>query len=281
VSFVFLVRRSTLRALRGAARAGVFRRALVALCFLLTFGLGDLARGEIIADLQAVSGVPGLLSDSAFYSITDITAAGGIVIGDVLFSDFRVTYPPTTPYVSAPEPTAINITPVEVNGDYGFRVDAGWSAWGQHSVGTSITYHATILPDAVADGRAFIGNSLYMTGYGGRDTTLGVVSISESLFKKEPMLPPPDTFVDESVYFQSSTVKNLLDSSTFDPITDMWVQKGIVVNGGTSASGVMTLTEFVQTFHQTPGSSIPEPSSLVLLGMGAFGLVAFAWRKRR
>jgi hypothetical protein len=281
VSLVVLARRSTLRIARGAARAGGLRKALVAILFLATLGFGGLARGEIIADLYAVSGVPGLSSDSAFHSIADISAAGGIVIGDILFSDFGVTYPPTTPYVSAPDAAAINITALQVNGDYGFRVDAGWSAWAQHSVGTTITFRARILPDAVADGRAFVGNSLYMTEYGGRDTTLGMVSISEGLFATQPAMPPPNRFVDEFVYYRSSTVENVYDSATFDPKTDLWVQKGIVVNGGIGDTGMMSLTQFVQLFHQSPGTSIPEPSSLVLLGMGAVGLVAFAWRKRR
>jgi hypothetical protein len=57
---------------------------------------------------------------------------------------------------------------------------------------------------------------------------------------------------------------------------DLWIVKDIGVSGGTGEQGVMGLSQFYETFHETP-----EPSTLVLLGMGAIGMAGFVRRKGR
>lgn len=51
----------------------------------------------------------------------------------------------------------------------------------------------------------------------------------------------------------------------------LWLQ---VVSNGQAANDDIRITDFTIT-------SVPEPASLVLLGCGLMGLLAYAWRKRR
>lgn len=147
-------------------------------------------------------------------------------------------------------------------------------ASGGQWVDSTIQYHVSILPDAVALGCVIDGNSLYTTGVAAINTTGGIASISENLYSQYPG-PDASSFADEGVYYMSPTNKQTLYTNTFAPVTDLWVVKDISVSGG-SGPGVMHMSEFYQTFHQTP-----EPSTLVLSTVGMLGLAAFAWRKRR
>jgi hypothetical protein len=97
------------------------------------------------------------LSDSNYYTIADIQAAGGIIIGDKLFDYFSVVATATAGAL-APNAAAISITPVQVNGDYGMKFNGGWSALAGQIVNSTIQFHASILP--AYSGYLFEDNSL-------------------------------------------------------------------------------------------------------------------------
>lgn len=231
------------------------------------------ASGEIIADLQPVAGVSGLFRDVNSYNLDEINAAGGIIIGDKLFKWFDVV---TTSSIGAIAPSSaeIAITAIQVDGDYGLKFNSGWSASTGQIADSTIEFHASILPDYVDLGYAFKDNALYITAYG-NDTESGQVSVSENLYAEHPALGL-GSFVDKFVYYVNEDNKKLLDLKDFAPITEMWIVKDVIANGGEGERGVAHLSEFYQTFSQ-----IPEPGTLTLLGFGAFGLAAYAWRKRR
>jgi hypothetical protein len=272
VSFVEMVGRAILRASCARARVGIMTGFLIA--FLAAFGVADRAFGEIIANLQPVSGVSGFYSDTASYSIADINAAGGIVIGDVLFDSFSVV-PTSSVGAASPGAASILLTGVEVNGDFGFKVNALWTASATQWINDTLTFHASLLPESVAQGQAFVGNDLYITAVGGANTLGGIASISENLFANYPGLHGP-SFAGDFVYYTSAGDQYLRDGTTFAPIANLWAVKAIGVSGGTGTRGAMTLSEFFEILH-----SVPEPSTIVLLGVGAFGIAGFAWRKRK
>ena len=257
-------------------RGGVATGFLVAL--LTAFGLADVAFGEIIANLQPISGAAGNSADGASYYIADIDAAGGIAIGDLFFSSFTVTSSSSGNAI-APTASSIKITAVDVNGDYGFKVDSSWTASGGQSVDTTITFHASLLPDAIAEGHQVVSNSLYTTSVGGAGTTGGIASISENLYAQYSGSGVSSS-ADEFNYYISATNKQTLDTATFAPLTDFWVVKDVSVSGGAGPGGVMSLGEFYETFHEA-AQQVPEPSTLALSAVGVLGLAAFSWRKRR
>jgi PEP-CTERM motif len=275
VSFSQLTNRDISRASRAPARLGIATSCLVA--FLTILGFGNLAFGEIIANLQSISGAPGIGSDPASYSIADINANGGIIVGDKLFDSFSVTSS-SSPNAIAPTADSIQITGVDINGDYGFHVNALWMASGGQWVDATMTFHASVLPESVAQGYAFDGNALDITGFGGANTAGGILSISENLFTQYPG-SEGSSIADEFVYYASPTNKYERDTAAFAPVTNMWVVKDIGISGG-STNGAMHLSEFYETFHQGQITA-PEPSTLVLFGIGALGLAGFGWRKRR
>jgi hypothetical protein len=262
------VDRDLLRASCSLAGRGVATVFLVAL--LAIFASADFASAEIIANLQPIAGAPGNYADTVSYSIADIDTAGGILIGDKLFDSFSVASA-SSPDAVAPLASGIEITAVEVNGSYGFKVNSLWIATGGEWVDSTIQYHVGVTSQAAAQGLAIDGNALYTTGVGSAG---GVVSIAESLYAQYPG-SGASSVADEFNYYVSSTNKQTQDSAVFAPLTSLWVVKDIGVSGG-SGSGVAHLSEFYQTFQQAP-----EPSTLVLSAVGVFGLAAFAWRKRR
>jgi hypothetical protein len=273
MSFFKLANRDIPRASCAPSHLGIATGVLVA--FLTTFGFADFTFADIIANWRPVAGAPGIFSDPESYSIADINAAGGIIIGDKLFDSFSVTS--SSLGAIAPTAASIEITGVDINGDYGFHVNAIWAAWGGESVDTAITFHASVLPESVAQGHAFDGNALYLTAVDGADTTSGGVSISERLYKDYPGEGGP-SFAHELAYYRTETNQYPRDTAVFAPITSMWVVKDIGVSGGVGPNGLMHLSEFYETFHQT---HVPEPSALMLSGIGVLGFAGFAWRKRR
>jgi hypothetical protein len=265
VSFLGLVWRSILRPMCPAARTGVSGSLLVGL--LAVFGPGNAARGEIVSNLQPVYGAPGVFLDSLSHSIADINAAGGILIGNELFDSFTVTGS-SSPGIVAPTAGSIQITGVEINGDYGFKVNASWMALGQQWVDSTITFRASFVGGPVAEGHGLNSADVYMTAVAGTTGSGAIASISEDLYPTYPGFGDPP-FADEFVYYAGSANKRLHDTAAFVPVTSMWVVKDIGVSGGGSATGAMGLSEFYETFGQ-----LPEPSAFVLAGIGVAGLVA-------
>jgi hypothetical protein len=52
-------------------------------------------------------------------------------------------------------------------------------------------------------------------------------------------------------------------------VDKLWVQKDIIATGGGAANGFASISIIDQTFSQ-----VPEPSTVMLVGLGLLGLVA-------
>lgn len=270
----------------GTARAPVCVAAFLFSAFLAFFLTVSFASAEpIVANLLLDPYVPGRLidPDPDGYTIQEIIDAGGIIIGDKLFDAFWVT---TTKSVGAIAPGAgeIAITPIQIlkpgaplGGDFGMKFNALWSAPGGGLADSTIEFRATILPEYAAMGYAFKDNALWITAFGiGGTSPPGMVSVSENVWAQHPSIQPQDPLANKFVYYRTDADKQIFDEAVFAPVTQIWIIKDVGANGGEGILGVAKLSEFYQTFSQ-----IPEPGTLVLLGFGAIGLAAYAWRKRR
>ncbi len=269
---------------RGTVYARTAKFSAVCLfAFLATFVFVGFASGDPIeANLQPVASDPNLLRDPHpnGYTIQEIIDAGGIIIGDKLFDSFYVST--TNSFgATAPGPSEIAITPIQIlkggaplGGDFGMDFSGLWWAPGGTLADSVIEFHVQIT-DKYADlGYKIKDNGLFIRAKG-NSTADGGISITEDVYA-EPLSSMVDPIANKHVWFISEADQQLFDEAEFTPVVEMWIVKDVGASGGTVAGGAASLSSFRQTFSQ-----IPEPGTLVLLGFGAIGLAAYAWRKRR
>jgi hypothetical protein len=257
-----------------STRCGGARLACFFVAFLAVLGPAGLASGAIIADPTEENLGNGVYEDATYYTLADIITAGGIVIGDKLFDNFSAVTTQSTNAIASGE-DEIKITAVYHKGEYGFKINGLWSAGALQLADTTLTYHASILPDYITQGYAFSDNTLWISGYGvSKNATTGAVSVSENIYLTSEKT---DAIANEYVYYTSDLDKYTKDTGEFAvPVTSIWVVKDIGAYGGAGMVGSAHLSELYQTFSQTP-----EPGTLVLLGVGAIGFVGYTIRKRR
>jgi hypothetical protein len=247
-------------------------RFLTVFCaaFLAVVGCANFAAAEIVTEWELVSGVSGTSSvyvGTTSYTLDAINASGGIVIGDKLFDSFTMTTLAASSGALIPATSAVSLTPVQINGNYGFKVNGGWLATAGAYLDATFQYHASVLDGYVARGYAISGNTLKMTAFGGK----GVVSITENCYVGYPGVPDDA----EHYYLGGGDVEYTYNGTTdaYDAInfpsvaTDVWFTKDILVWG---TSGVTQLSEFYQVLVQ-----VPEPSTFVLMFIAGLGIFVF------
>lgn len=186
-------------------------------------------------------------------------------VGDKLFHDFSWD----SSGDSGPEglPGAgIVVTPVVVEGDYGLRFNAGWTAGPNQVVQTTIRFRVRAL-----DELRFVHDALLaMTAFGTFGS--GVAAVREDIYPVTAQGAVGATPVASLHVRQDAAVSANMDAAVFPTWKEVYVVKEITVQGGGAADGSATISEVVQVFSQ-----IPEPGTLGLLGLGALGLI----RRRR
>lgn len=206
--------------------------------------------------------------DGNSYTVQQIIDAGGIKIVDKTFTEWRVT---TTAQGNglAPQAGAISVTAIQISGEYGMRFNGPWSAAPGDLADTTIGFRAT-----ADDPWLMCDNSLVLAGFGADKG--GLASISENVYGADPTKVLPLTSIaNKYVYYVSDTNNKTTDHKEFgEDLKDIWVIKDVIVNGSTAPGATAHISEFYQTFSQ-----IPEPSTVVLLAVGA--LLALVHRRRR
>lgn len=241
-------------------------------------------------------------------TIADLTANyDGFMVGDKLFTDFSVTPNIQTPAENevagvSPNATGISIQGTIVNGtDFGLVFTGGWVATPNELVDTRILFKVT----ATDPGQRITDSALQITSFG--TTQFGsslpdgaVVGITENVFIENPdSNVPAGNLANMSVTFIDDTLKKITDIRDFTVPTDgfdtlpsdalllpddgiglssIWVAKDVVLRGGQGPGGVAQLSGFLQAYGQLEVSTIPEPATAGLIGIGSLLL---ATRRRR
>jgi hypothetical protein len=210
--------------------------------------------------------------DPIEFTLEEVMAMpGGLRVCDKVFSEWSFTDNSDNGGL-APTPAGITVEGVcfdhnqngEVNplvDEIGLRFTGGWSAAGMQIADTVIRYKVTSdAPFAIVD------NTLWMSAGAARNG--GVASITESVYT---VPGPAEPLVVKMVWDseEPGVEDNFLECMEFDQgYTELWIIKDVQVNGGVQQEGVAAISEFYQTFSQTP-----EPSSLLLLCGGAALLI--------
>ncbi len=196
------------------------------------------------------------------YSITDITAGGGLRVGDKVFDQFDVE---PSNLAGTPTPSQIFIKGFAVGSSIGLDFNSSWLYPG---TGGNIVQNIEWVVTADTPFQ-IIGAEFDLIGYS--FTNDGFISIVEDI---DRLIPLPQAGIANLIVGASALSTDLFDSAVFVPgVTSIRVVKDIIVGSGTENPGTAELTRFTQTFVQ-----VPEPGTLALAGAG---LVLMGVRRRR
>lgn len=193
--------------------------------------------------------------------------AGGLVVGDKLFSEFEVTG------IAEGGALTPNADSVHVQGgieddtgQYGLRFRLNCDVGSEQSINAGINYVVSIL-----DGhdQLFIDGANMVLSVAGATGT-GVVSATETIWDG-PMTTSNWLATLNTSWQVGDSDLNLRDYASFTQTKQIWARNGITITGGDN--GTAKLNEMFQMYNQ-----IPEPATVILLGLGSFSL--FKTRKR-
>jgi hypothetical protein len=199
---------------------------------------------------------------TALFSAYDMSGFS-CTIDDKTFANFSLVSNATGTALAIPA-TGITVVPVISGNEEGFQFDAAWTA------GSNSTSDSTIgFSVANSSGAATIEDASLVQSSGGFTGT-GSATVSEGLSLTQPPCSKPFTNL-FTVDTSGTTV--LGDQTMFTPTGLVTACKDLTVAGGTSGTASLSVIE--DTFSQV----VPEPSTLILFGIGLVGFCFWMRRK--
>jgi hypothetical protein len=190
-------------------------------------------------------------------------------INDQTYQDFSYSGTSNPPGFQIPA-GSIQTTPITTPGNPGLQWSAGWGA----STASGVLEQDSLFQYAVTSTSGITDLSLSIAGAGFTGT--GSINVDETACLGA-MLPSctGGTIVTLHV-FDSSSGEQLFDEVNFSGVGLVSVSKDLLVQAGTNGSAEVS----VLTDQFSEGqSTVPEPSTLSMMGAGVLALAGFARRK--
>jgi len=187
-----------------------------------------------------------------------ISGGGTVVSGDKTFSNFM--YSSTG---SMPDATLVNVIPISQGGVFGIEFQGGFNAIPSMSPSDALIKYTVTSSGAPITGAIMQGNP-----------NVKGSSPNGSLTVTETFLPQQTSAKLKIFDVEPGSNIQLSDSVTFGtPVQALNIQKDIFGTAG--ANNVADLSFVDQLFPQGGHTTTPEPASLMLLGIGALGLLGY------